>query len=453
MPRLETGRLGPRRLFSVAELIGGLRELVEEVGPVWVVGEISNLRRAGSGHAYFTLKDDDAQLRAVLFRGNAARLPFDPEEGLEVVAGGELSVYGPRGDLQLIVRQLEPRGRGALQLAFEQLRARLEAEGLFAANLKRALPDFPRRVGIVTSPSGAALHDVLHVSARRFPGIPLLLAPTRVQGDGAEVEIEAALAALGEVDDVDVILLVRGGGSLEDLQAFNTERVARAIRAARVPVVAGVGHEVDVTIADLAADARAATPSAAVELALPDREAVAAELAARARALARAVAGHAAESRARLASLARTLRAHAPTARLAARRMRLAGLARSLLVSGAALGRERRAARLAPLGARLVSAAQHVAPPLRARAAASGERLAPASRARAAAARARLATAAARLDALSPLAVLGRGFAIARGPRGEILRDAGAVAAGDEIAVRLARGELLASVRATRDTD
>jgi exodeoxyribonuclease VII large subunit len=290
------------------------------------------------------------------------------------------------------------------------------------------------------------------VSARRFPAIPLLLAPTRVQGDGAELEIEAALAALGAVDDVDVILLVRGGGSLEDLQAFNTERVARAIRAGRVPVVAGVGHEVDVTIADLAADARAATPSAAAELALPDREAVAAELAARTRALARAVAGHAAESRARLASLARTLRAQAPTARLAARRMRLAGLARSLLVSGAALARERRA-RLAPLGARLASAAQHVAPPLRARAAASAERLAPAARGRVAAARARLATAAARLDALSPLAVLGRGFAIARGPRGEILRDARAVAVGDEIAVRLARGELLASVRATRETD
>jgi exodeoxyribonuclease VII large subunit len=424
---VETDLLGPRRVLTIAELIGGVRELVEELGPVWVVGEISNLRRAGSGHTYFTLKDDDAQLRAVLFRGNAVRLPFDPEEGLEVIAGGELTVYSARGDLQLIVRQLEPRGRGALQLAFEQLRARLEAEGLFAEARKRELPRFPRRVGIVTSPSGAALHDVIHVAARRFPATPLLLAPTRVQGERAEEEIAAALARLARVGDVDVILLVRGGGSLEDLMAFNTERVARAIRASPVPVIAGVGHEIDVTIADLAADARAATPSAAAQLALPDRGAVAGELDALVHNLTRAALGNVREQRRALGGLARALRAQAPTARLAARRARLAGIARSLLVAGTALARERRAG-LAPLAVRLVSAARRLAPTRRAR----------------------LATAAARLDALSPLAVLGRGYALARGPRGEILRDAAQVDPGDELALTLARGELRAVVRSVR---
>jgi exodeoxyribonuclease VII large subunit len=424
---VEDGRLGPRRVLTIAELVGGVRELVEELGPVWVVGEISNLRRAGSGHAYFTLKDDEAQLRAVLFRGNAVRLPFDPEEGLEVIAGGELTVYGARGDLQLIVRQLEPRGRGALQLAFEQLRARLEAEGLFAAERKRELPRFPRRVGVVTSPSGAALHDVIHVSGRRFPATPLLLAPVRVQGEGAEEEIAAALARLARVPDVDVVLLVRGGGSLEDLLAFNTERVARAIRACPVPVIAGVGHEVDVTIADLAADARAATPSAAAQLALPDRGAVAGELDALAHGLTRAALALTGAERRRLAGLARALRAHAPTARLAARRARLAGLARSLLVAGGAIARERRS-RIAPLATRLAAAARRLA----------------------SARRVRLATAVARLDALSPLAVLGRGFAIARGPRSEILRDVAQVVLGDEIEVKLARGSIGAVVRGTR---
>jgi hypothetical protein len=257
----QLGGADARRPFRVSELAGGLRELLEEeVGRVFVVGEISNLRRAPSGHCYFTLKDDQAQLRAVLFRNAAVRLPFDPEDGLEVVVEAELTLYAARGDLQLIVRQMEPRGQGALQLAFEQLRARLEAEGLFDPARKRALPDWPRRVGVVTSPSGAALRDVIQVSGRRMPGIPLLIAPTRVQGDGAEEEIAAALDALGRLSDVDVILLVRGGGSLEDLRPFNTERVARAIVASRVPVVAGVGHEVDLSIADLAADARAPRP-------------------------------------------------------------------------------------------------------------------------------------------------------------------------------------------------
>jgi exodeoxyribonuclease VII large subunit len=396
-----------RRPFRVSELAGGLRELLEEeVGRVFVIGEISNLRRAPSGHCYFTLKDDQAQLRAALFRSAAVRLPFDPEDGLEVVVEAEVTLYAARGDLQLVVRHMEPRGQGALQLAFEQLRARLEAEGLFDPAKKRALPAWPRRVGVVTSPSGAALHDVLEVSGRRMPSIPLLVAPARVQGDGAEHELAAALAALGQVEDVDVILLVRGGGSLEDLRPFNTERLARAIGASPVPVVAGVGHEVDVTIADLAADARAPTPSAAAALALPDGAAYQGRVRALARRLAGAAEANVARAGRRLAQLGGALRAHAPAARLAARRARLGTLARALEREGAhavALRRER------------------------------------------------LAALAARLDALSPLAVLGRGYAIAHGADGRVLRSAREVSRGDALTIRLGEGEVDATATRVRE--
>jgi exodeoxyribonuclease VII large subunit len=395
-----------RRPFRVSELLGGLRELLEEeVGRVFVVGEISNLRRAPSGHAYFTLKDDQAQVRAVLFRSAAVRLPFDPEDGLEVVVEAEVTVYAARGDLQLVVRRMEPRGQGALQLAFEQLRARLEAEGLFDAAAKRALPAWPRRVGLVTSSSGAALRDVIEVSGRRMPGIPLLLAPAHVQGEGAEHELAAALDLLGRVPDVDVILLVRGGGSLEDLRPFNTELLARAIRAARVPVVAGVGHEIDVSIADLAADARAPTPSAAAALALPDRADWRARLRALTRRLAGAARARAARAGRRLALLGGALRAHAPAAKLAAWRARLETLARALEREGAhavALRRER------------------------------------------------LAALAARLDALSPLAVLGRGYAIVRAADGRVLRSAREVAPGDALRIRLHEGEVEATATKVR---
>jgi exodeoxyribonuclease VII large subunit len=396
-----------RRPFRVSELAAGLRELLEEeVGRVLVVGEISNLRRASSGHCYFTLKDDQAQLRAALFRSAAVRLPFDPEDGLEVVVEAEVTLYAARGDLQLVVRHMEPRGQGALQLAFEQLRARLEAEGLFDVAKKRPLPAWPRRVGVVTSPFGAALHDVIEVSGRRMPAVPLLLAPARVQGDGAEHELAAALAALARVEDVDVILLVRGGGSLEDLRPFNTERVARAIVASRVPVVSGVGHEVDLTIADLAADARAPTPSAAAALALPDGAAWQGRVLALRRRLAGAAGTRVARAGRRLAQLAGSLRAHAPAARLAARRARLDTLARALEREGAqavALRRER------------------------------------------------LAALAAHLDALSPLAVLGRGYAIARAADGRVLRSAREVAPGDALTLRLHEGEVEATATRIRE--
>jgi exodeoxyribonuclease VII large subunit len=257
---------GPR-VLRVSELIAVLRDVVEAaVGRVWVVGEVSNLRRAASGHSYFTLKDDGAQLRAVLFRGDAARLRFELEDGLEALLFGDVSLYVARGELRMVVREVEPRGIGALRLAFEQLRARLDAEGLFAPERKRPLPAVPRTVGVVTSLAGAALHDVLEVSGARWPSLPLLVAGSRVQGAGADLEIIEALQMLASRPDVEVILLVRGGGSLEDLWCFNSEVLAQAIARCPVPIVAGVGHETDVTIADLVADARAPTPSAAAAL-------------------------------------------------------------------------------------------------------------------------------------------------------------------------------------------
>ncbi len=256
-----------RHIWPVHELVGQVRELVEqEFGDVWVEGEISNYRPAPSGHVYFTLKDADAQLPIVFFRRHATLLRFKPEDGLHVLVRGRLSVYEQRGQMQLVAETMEPVGAGSLQLAFEQLKERLKAEGLFDAERKRPLPMFPRTVGIITSPTGAVIRDFLNIVSRRHSGLNVLLCPASVQGDSAPAEIEAALAELNASGLVDVIVVARGGGSLEDLGAFNSERVARAIFASRLPVVSAVGHETDFTISDFVADLRAPTPSAAAEL-------------------------------------------------------------------------------------------------------------------------------------------------------------------------------------------
>jgi exodeoxyribonuclease VII large subunit len=256
-----------RRVWPVRELVSQVRQLVEqEYGDVWVEGEISNCRPAASGHIYFTLKDADAQLPVVLFRRQALLLRFRPEDGLHVLVRGRVSVYEQRGQMQMIAETMEPVGAGSLQLAFEQLRERLKAEGLFDADRKRPLPAYPRTVGIITSPTGAVIRDFLNIVGRRHSGLNVLLCPASVQGDLAAGEVVSALTCLNESSLVDVIVLARGGGSLEDLAAFNSERVARAIVASRVPVVSAIGHETDFTIADFAADLRAPTPSAAAEL-------------------------------------------------------------------------------------------------------------------------------------------------------------------------------------------
>lgn len=236
---------------------------------VWLEGEISNLRAPGSGHLYCTLKDGSSQIRAVIFRSVALRLRFGLEDGLQVVVRGRLSVYEPRGEYQLILDHLEPKGRGALQVAFEQLKRRLEAEGLFNAQRKRSLPVFPRTVGIVTSPTGAAVRDLITVLHRRCPILRIILAPVQVQGAAAAEQIVSAIHAFNELGFIDVVIVGRGGGSMEDLWSFNEEAVVRAIAASRIPIVSAVGHETDVTLADFAADMRAPTPSAAGEIVAP----------------------------------------------------------------------------------------------------------------------------------------------------------------------------------------
>jgi exodeoxyribonuclease VII large subunit len=391
-------------VYTVAQLVAGLKRLLaERVGRIWVVGELSGVHVARSGHIYFSLKDDSSQLRCALFRSAARGLAFEPEDGLEVLVQGDVSLYEARGELQLVARRLEPRGQGALQLAFEQLRQRLEAEGLFDAARKRPLPPLPERIGLVTSPTGAAIHDILEVTGRRFPGTKIVIAPTHVQGDGAEDEIAAALDSLAVLADVDLILLARGGGSLEDLRAFNSETVARAIVRAPVPVLCGVGHEVDVTIADLCADLRAPTPSAAAELATPDGEAYRSELLANWRRLRRAMRAHLDHNAQRLERERDALRVLAPTTRVAAQRVRLHAAER-------ALGR---AARL------------------------TADR-----------SRARLAELAGRLDSLSPLAVLSRGYAqVSRSDDGAIVRGVDDAGVGDALSVRVAAAELEVSVK------
>ncbi len=261
------------KIYTVSEITRKIQDLLEEHYPdVWIAGEISNFKPASSGHFYFTLKDESAQIRAVMFRGSNQQLRFRPENGLQVLGYGRISVYEPRGEYQLIVEQLEPKGVGALQLAFEQLKKKLEAEGLFDPGRKRPIPPFPQKIGIVTSPTGAVIRDMIHVLTRRFPNIQILLNPVLVQGKGAASEIAQAIREMNERDDLDLLMIGRGGGSIEDLWAFNEEVVARAIVASRIPIISAVGHETDFTIADFVADLRAPTPSVAAELAVPVKE-------------------------------------------------------------------------------------------------------------------------------------------------------------------------------------
>jgi exodeoxyribonuclease VII large subunit len=259
------------QIFSVSQLNREASQILQDSLPMlWVEGEISNLARPGSGHIYFSLKDPDAQVRCAMFRGANRKLGFQAEDGLQVLVRAKVTIYEPRGSFQLVVEQMELAGEGLLRRKFEALKSRLEAEGLFDQALKKPLPPVPRRVGIVTSPTGAAIRDILHVLERRFPSVHVVVYPVRVQGDNAKHEIAAALQSAADRNECDVLIVGRGGGSLEDLWAFNEELVARAIAACPIPVVSAVGHEVDFTISDLVADFRAPTPSAAAELVVPD---------------------------------------------------------------------------------------------------------------------------------------------------------------------------------------
>src|SRR5213080_4349874 len=270
-PDRSAGAPPAREVYSVTRVNREVRALLERGLPVlWVEGELTNFSQPSSGHWYFTLKDREAQLRCAMFRMRNALVGFTPSASAQVLVRGRISVYEARGEYQLIVEHLEEAGVGALRREFDRLKAKLAAEGLFALEHKRGLPRFPRRIGVITSPSGAALRDILHILARRFPPAPVLIYPTAVQGAAAAPALVAALEIASGRAEVDVLILARGGGSLEDLWAYNDERVARAIYASRLPIVSGVGHEIDFTIADFVADARAPTPSAAAELVAPD---------------------------------------------------------------------------------------------------------------------------------------------------------------------------------------
>ncbi len=394
-----------RSILTVTELTRQIKGLVEQgFDGLWVEGEVSNFKAAASGHMYFSLKDAGAQLKAVMWRGSRPGLRFELADGVKVAAYGRLSVYEPRGEYQMVVERLEPQGLGALQLAFEQLKARLEAEGLFARERKRPLPALPRRVAVVTSPTGAVIQDILNVTARRCPYLDIVVLPVKVQGEGAALEISRAIEAAGrgEAGPVDLVVVARGGGSLEDLWAFNEEAVARAIFGCRVPVVSAVGHETDFTIADFTADLRAPTPSAAAELIAPSRE----------------------QLRQRLDGARDSLGAAMDLRleRLGRRREELAARLRRCS-PGAVLEQHQR--RLSELGPRLAHALENLV----------------------AVRQLGLDGLTEKLKALSPLAILARGYAVVFAlPQGRVLRAAQDARLGGEIRVLLGRGALRAQV-------
>jgi exodeoxyribonuclease VII large subunit len=444
-----------RDVYSVSRLNREVRILLEHGMPMlWVEGEISNLARPGSGHWYFSLKDRDAQVRCAMFRQRTLGLRFTPRDGLAVVARARVGLYEPRGEYQLIVEQLEEAGAGALQREFEKLRDRLEREGLFAAERKRPLPDLPRRIGVVTSPTGAAIRDVLHVLGRRFRAVPVVIYPSAVQGAQAVPELLAALESAARRAECDVLIVARGGGSLEDLWAFNDERVARALAAMPMPVVTGIGHEVDFTIADFVADLRAPTPSAAAEAVVPDAREWLAGVAQLAQRLRLATTRSLREQAQILDSLAHRLRRVHPATRITAGMQRLDELEQRLQ-QALRLGLGRQELALRALESRLARRAPTARlRELGLRELALRNRLEHAMTARLAAASGRLAVARSALSAVSPLATLERGYAIVTRVRdGRLVADAAAVTVGEQIETRLGRGRLRARVSATDETE
>jgi exodeoxyribonuclease VII large subunit len=439
---------GPtRKTYTVAELNAAIRGLLgDEFNDIWVAGEISGSKTASSGHCYFTLKDHDAQLRCVCFRASLRYLKFKPQDGIAVLARGRIDVYEARGEYQLQVELLEPQGHGALQFAFEQLKKKLAAEGLFDAGRKRAIPRLPRRIGIVTSPSGAVIRDITQILSRRFPGLHIRLYPATVQGEGS---IEAVLRAIEYFSGSgwpEVVILARGGGSLEDLWTFNEEAVARAIVASSVPVISAIGHETDFTIADFVADLRAPTPSAAAELVIGTREQLFDQLDVFDHKLVQSV-------RYRLAMAARRLHQqgverasavlHRGIGRLQQRVDELEYRLRERTGTAAAMRRQR----LEQLLARLRSL------DLRLRIAAARRRLESADAAILQLARLRITRAHGRLDPLtahltqlSPLKILERGYALVMDATGRIVKEPADAPVGSEIDVRLARGQIAARV-------
>jgi exodeoxyribonuclease VII large subunit len=448
---LEFDLFPERRVFSVSELNAAIRGLLDqEFGDVWVSGEISGMKLAASGHYYFTLKERDSTVKCVAFRSAHRFWKFRPQDGLAVLARGRIDVYEARGEYQLLVEMLEPQGLGALQLAFEQLKKKLAAEGLFAPERKRPLPRFPRRIGIVTSPRGAAVADMVQILSRRFPGLHIRIFPAQVQGEGSVDEVCRAIEYFSRTAWPDLVIVGRGGGSLEDLWTFNEEAVARAIAACSVPVVSAVGHETDITIADFVADLRAPTPSAAAELVICTRDEVLERIA---------------NCRAKVVQALRYRLA------MLERRLRNQGVERALSVLHRRVGRglqrvdeqEYRLREHVRLAIEVRQRARRALDErlrhfdMRPRLAAAERRLHAAEtcaeqtmRLRLTRHRSRLDQLSAKLSQLSPLAILERGYAIVSNQSG-ILKDAAEAPAGSEIQVRLARGGLHAKVELTSD--
>ena len=431
-------------VFTPSGLNRLVRDLLEDALPmgVWIEGELSNVSRPASGHIYFTLKDANAQVRCAMFRMAASRLRFRPADGMHVLMRAKVGLYEARGEFQLVADHMEPAGEGALQREFEQLKARLGAEGLFDAERKRPLPDFPKRIGVITSPSGAAVRDVLSVMGRRFPLAEVDVLPVPVQGREAPPAIAAMLRSASASGRYDVLLVTRGGGSLEDLWAFNNENVARAIHASDVPVVSAVGHEVDFTIADFVADLRAATPSAAAELLVPDGADLERRLDRLRQRMATLMARRLQAAAQRADHWQARLNAQRPQARLARDAQRLEALRRRLHMSIGQANALRRA-RLERLQARL--AARHPRlrlDPSRARLAELRQRMSSAIGRRLERERARVAQQGRTLHAVSPLATLERGYAIVFDERDAIVRRAADVAVGERVRVMLGEGEL-----------
>jgi len=438
----------PRRTWTVRDLVAAVRTHIErEYGDIWLEGEISNFRAHESGHLYFTLKDSSAQVRVVMFRSSAKLLRFRPENGMQIVARGRVTIYEDRGELQISAEYLEPKGAGALQIAFEQLKAKLEAEGLFASARKKPIPALPARIGIVTSPQAAALRDILNILRRRHDTASVLIFPAQVQGDAAPLEVSAGVRYFNQARSVDVIIVARGGGSAEDLAAFNHEGLARAVAASEIPVISAVGHETDFTILDFVADLRAPTPSAAAELVIRSRQEIEEQLAASQHRLEKAMRYHLLMFRQNLTELAQ----HGAFARMMdlihRREQRLDDLVnRFAHAQRDIFDKQRRRFEV------LAAAIRHYD----VRRALSGMRkdldarviaMISATRNSLVERKVRLERMDTALHALSPLAILERGYALVFDASGKLLKDAKKVKPGDELSARLAKGTVNVTVK------
>jgi len=437
-----------RRIWSVRDLVAAVRTHVErEYGDTWVEGEISNFRAHDSGHLYFTLKDQNSQIRAVMFRSQARLLRFRPENGMQVVLRGRVTIYEDRGELQISAEYLEPKGAGALQVAFEQLKAELEAEGLFDSARKKAIPTLPRRIGIVTSPQAAALRDILNILLRRHHTASILIFPAQVQGEVASVEVSAGVRYFNKARSVDVIIVARGGGSAEDLAAFNNEALARIVAASEIPVISAVGHETDFTIIDFVADLRAPTPSAAAEMVIRSRQEVEEQAEGLRQRLLRAVRYRLLMGRQALTELAQ----HGAFARMVDvinRRQQKLDELKNRLERGERqiLEQDRRrvetaAAAIRHYDVRRMLSSVHKELDARVAGMLAAARTILLRR------RGELNQLTGQLEALSPLAILDRGYALVFDSSGVLLKDANQVKAGDEISARLAKGSLTATVK------